>query len=97
MPRTKWGAAGHDQVGSNRTSAAAKIRVNLGFIPVQIDTNMIAFRTPEQREERMKQVPMHTATETPEEVCAAGGIPASPTTAATITGAEIAIDGAASA
>src|SRR5512133_2544114 len=43
-----------------------KIRVN-SVHPGPIDTDMIAFRTPEQREERMKQVPMHRYG-TPEEV-----------------------------
>src|SRR3954447_12049627 len=43
-----------------------KIRVN-SVHPGPIDTDMIAFRTSEQREERMKQVPMHRYG-TPEEV-----------------------------
>ena len=43
-----------------------KIRVN-SVHPGPIDTDMIAFRTPEQREERIKQVPMHRYG-TPEEV-----------------------------
>src|ERR1700730_2901209 len=60
-----------------------------------IDTDMIAFRTPEQREERMKQVPMHRYG-TPEEVAQLVAFLLSDESSY-IAGAEIAIDGAASA
>jgi 3alpha(or 20beta)-hydroxysteroid dehydrogenase len=56
---------------------------------------MIAFRTPEQREERMKQVPMHRDG-TPEEVAQLVAFLLSDESSY-ITGAEIAIDGALSA
>ena len=52
---------------------------------------MIAFRTPEQREERMKQVPMHRHG-TPEEVAQLVAFLLSDESSY-ITGAEIAIDG----
>jgi 3alpha(or 20beta)-hydroxysteroid dehydrogenase len=56
---------------------------------------MIAFRTREQREERMKQVPMHRYG-TSEEVAQLVAFLLSDESSY-ITGAEIAIDGAASA
>jgi 3alpha(or 20beta)-hydroxysteroid dehydrogenase len=71
-----------------------KIRVN-SVHPGPIDTDMIAFRTSEQREERMKQVPMHRYG-TPEEVAQLVAFLLSDESSY-ITGAEIAIDGAASA
>ena len=71
-----------------------KIRVNSAH-PGPIDTDMIAFRTPEQREERMKQVPMHRDG-TPEEVAQLVAFLLSDESSY-ITGAEIAIDGALSA
>src|SRR5580692_6457462 len=71
-----------------------KIRVN-SVHPGPIDTDMIAFRTPEQREERMKQVPMHRHG-TPEEVAQLVAFLLSDESSY-ITGAEIAIDGASSA
>jgi NAD(P)-dependent dehydrogenase (short-subunit alcohol dehydrogenase family) len=63
-----------------------------GEISTGID---IAFRTPEQREERMKQVPMHRHG-TPEEVAQLVAFLLSDESSY-ITGAEIAIDGASSA
>jgi 3alpha(or 20beta)-hydroxysteroid dehydrogenase len=71
-----------------------KIRVN-SVHPGPIDTDMIAFRTPEQREERMKQVPMHRRG-TPEEVAQLVAFLLSDESSY-ITGAELAIDGASSA
>jgi 3alpha(or 20beta)-hydroxysteroid dehydrogenase len=59
------------------------------------DTDMIAFRTPEQREKRMKQVPMHRHG-TSEEVAQLVAFLLSDESSY-ITGAEIAIDGASSA
>ena len=56
---------------------------------------MIAFRTPEQREARMKQVPMHRYG-TPEEVALLVAFLLSDESSY-ITAAEIAIDGASSA
>src|SRR5690349_9253446 len=56
---------------------------------------MIAFRTSEQREERMKQVPMHRHW-TPEKVAQLVAFLLSDESSY-ITGAEIAIDGASSA
>ena len=70
------------------------ITVN-AIAPGPIDTDMIAFRTPEQREERMKQVPMHRDG-TPEEVAQLVAFLLSDESSY-ITGAEIAIDGASSA
>ena len=70
-----------------------KIRVN-SVHPGPIDTDMIAFRTPEQREGRMKQVPMHRYG-TPEEVAQLVAFLLSDKSSY-ITGAEIAIDGASS-
>ena len=90
---TKWALRG-------MTKSAAidlgdrKIRVN-SVHPGPIDTDMIAFRTPEQREERMKQVPMHRYG-TPEEVAQLVAFLLSDESSY-ITGAEIAIDGASSA
>src|ERR1700724_1116425 len=90
---TKWALRG-------MTKSAAidlgdrKIRVN-SVHPGPIDTDMIAFRTPEQREERMKQVPMHRYG-TPEEVAQLVAFLLS-AESSYITGAEIAIDGASSA
>ena len=57
--------------------------------------NQSASRTPEQREERMKQVPMHRYG-TPEEVAQLVAFLLSDESSY-ITGAEIAIDGASSA
>ena len=71
-----------------------KIRVN-SVHPGPIDTDMIAFRTPEQREERLKQVPMHRHG-TAEEVAQLVAFLLSDESSY-ITGAEIAIDGASSA
>jgi 3alpha(or 20beta)-hydroxysteroid dehydrogenase len=71
-----------------------KIRVN-SVHPGPIDTDMIAFRTPEQRAERMKQVPMHRDG-SPEEVAQLVAFLLSDESSY-ITGAEIAIDGALSA
>jgi len=90
---TKWALRG-------MTKSAAidlgdrKIRVN-SVHPGPIETDMIAFRTPEQREERMKQVPMHRYG-TPEEVAQLVAFLLSDESSY-ITGAEIAIDGASSA
>ena len=86
-------AAGHDQVGSDRPRRPQ----NPGELGSSgpIDTDMIAFRTPEQREERMKQAPMHRHG-TPEEVAQLGAFLLSDESSY-ITGAEIAIDGASSA
>jgi 3alpha(or 20beta)-hydroxysteroid dehydrogenase len=71
-----------------------RIRVN-SVHPGPIDTDMISFRAPEQREERMKQVPMHRYG-TPEEVAQLVAFLLSDESSY-ITGAEIAIDGASSA
>src|SRR6476620_3533396 len=71
-----------------------KIRVK-SVHPGPIDTDMIAFRTPEQREERMQQVPMHRHG-TPEEAAQLVAFLLSDESSY-ITGAEIAIDGASSA
>jgi 3alpha(or 20beta)-hydroxysteroid dehydrogenase len=71
-----------------------KIRVN-SVHPGPIETDMIAFRTPEQRQERIKQVPMHRYG-TPEEVAQLVAFLLSDESSY-ITGAEIAIDGASSA
>ena len=90
---TKWALRG-------MTKSAAidfggrKIRVN-SIHPGPIDTDMIAFRTPEQREERMKQAPMHRYG-TPEEVAQLVAFLLSDESSH-ITVAEIAIDGASSA
>jgi hypothetical protein len=71
-----------------------KIRVN-SVHPGPIDTDMIAFRTPEQREARMQQVPMRRYG-TPKEVAQLVAFLLSDESSY-ITGAEIAIDGASSA
>ena len=91
--RDQMGAAGHDQVGSDRPWRPQ----NPGELGSSrsIDTDMIAFRTPEQREGRMKQVPMHRYG-TPEEVAQLVAFLLSDESSY-ITGAEIAIDGASSA
>jgi 3alpha(or 20beta)-hydroxysteroid dehydrogenase len=87
---TKWALRG-------MTKSAAidlgdrKIRVN-SVHPGPIDTDMIAFRTPEQR---MKQVPMHRHG-TPAEVAQLVAFLLSDESSY-IAGAEIAIDGASSA
>ena len=88
--RDQLGAAGH---GSDRPRRPQ----NPGELvhPGPIDTNMIAFRTPEQREERIKQVPMHRHG-APEEVVRLVAFLLSDESSY-ITGAEIAIDGATSA
>src|SRR5213079_436845 len=91
--RDQMGAAGHDQVGSDRPWRPQNL-VN-SVHPGPIDTDMIAFRTPEQREERIKQVPMHRYG-TPEEVAQLVAFLLSDESSY-ITGAEIAIDGASSA
>jgi hypothetical protein len=62
---TKWALRGMTKSAAIDLSGR-KIRVN-SVHPGPIDTDMIAFRTPEEREERMKQVPMHRYG-TPEEV-----------------------------
>ena len=62
--------------------------------PGPIDTDMVAFRTPERREERMNQVPMHRYDA--EEVSQPVAFLLSDESSY-ITGAEIAIDGASSA
>src|ERR1700726_293054 len=54
---TKWALRGMTKSAAIDLGGR-KIRVN-SVHPGPIDTDMIAFRTPEQREERMKQVPMH--------------------------------------
>ena len=70
-------------------------RVHPDFAAAKVDTDMIAFRTPEQHEERIKQVPMHRYG-TPEEVAQLVAFLLSDESSY-ITGAEIAIDGASSA
>jgi len=62
---TKWALRGMTKSAAIDLGGR-KIRVN-SVHPGPIDTDMVAFRTPEQREERMKQVPMHRYG-TPEEV-----------------------------
>src|SRR6202007_2581977 len=62
---TKWALRGMTKSAAIDLGGV-KIRVT-SVHPGPIDTDMIAFRTPEQREERMKQVPMHRYG-TPEEV-----------------------------
>src|SRR6267378_214459 len=54
---TKWALRGMTKSAAIDLGGR-KIRVN-SVHPGPIDTDMIAFRTPEQREERIKQVPMH--------------------------------------
>src|SRR6201988_3625968 len=90
---TKWALRGMTKAAAVAL-APRRIRVNSGH-PGPIDTDMIAFRTPEQREERMKQVPMHRYG-TPEEVAQLVAFLLSDESSY-ITGAEIAIDGASSA
>src|SRR2546426_40932 len=82
-----------EQLGRLHGLGGRKIRVN-SVRPGPIDTDMIAFRTPEQREERMKQVPMHRYG-TPKEVAQLVAFLLSDESSY-ITGAEIAIDGASS-
>ena len=90
---TKWALRGMTKSAAIDLGGR-KIRVN-SVHPGPIDTDMIAFRTPEQREERIKQVPMHRYG-TPEEVAQLVAFLLSDESSY-ITGAEIAIDGAASA
>jgi len=90
---TKWALRGMTKSAAIDLGGR-KIRVN-SVHPGPIDTDMIAFRTPEQREERMKQVPMHRYG-TPEEVEQLVAFLLSDESSY-ITGAEIAIDGASSA
>src|SRR3954454_4649849 len=90
---TKWALRGMTKSAAIDLGGR-KIRVN-SVHPGPIDTDMIAFRTPEQREERMKQVPMHRYG-TPEEVAQLVAFLLSDESSY-ITGAEIAIDGASSA
>src|ERR1700720_3582391 len=90
---TKWALRGMTKSGAIDLGGR-KIRVN-SVHPGPIDTDMIVFRTSEQREERMKQVPMHRYG-TPEEVAQLVAFLLSDESSY-ITGAEIAIDGAASA
>ena len=90
---TKWALRGMTKSAAIDLGGR-KIRVN-SVHPGPIDTDMIAFRTPEQREERMKQVPMHRHG-TPEEVAQLVAFLLSDESSY-ITGAEIAIDGASSA
>ena len=90
---TKWALRGMTKSAAIDLGSR-KIRVN-SVHPGPIDTDMIAFRTPEQREERMKQVPMHRYG-TPEEVAQLVAFLLSDESSY-ITGAEIAIDGASSA
>jgi 3alpha(or 20beta)-hydroxysteroid dehydrogenase len=70
---TKWALRGMTKSAAIDLGGR-KIRVN-SVHPGPIDTDMIAFRTPEQREQRMKQVPMHRSRNAGGG-CAAGGIPA---------------------
>src|SRR5215475_510856 len=90
---TKWALRGMTKSAAIDLGGR-KIRVN-SVHPGPIDTDMIAFRTPEQREERMKQVQMHRYG-TPQEVAQLVAFLLSDESSY-ITGAEIAIDGAASA
>ena len=90
---TKWALRGMTKSAAIDLGGR-RIRVN-SVHPGPIDTDMIAFRTPEQREERMKQVPMHRYG-TPEEVAQLVAFLLSDESSY-ITGAEIAIDGASSA
>ena len=90
---TKWALRGMTKSAAIDL-AGRKIRVN-SVHPGPIDTDMISFRTTEQREERMKQVPMHRHG-TPEEVAQLVAFLLSDESSY-ITGAEIAIDGASSA
>ena len=90
---TKWALRGMTKSAAIDLGSR-KIRVN-SVHPGPIDTDMIAFRTPEQREERMKQVPMHRYG-TPEEVAQLVAFLLSDESSY-ITGAEITIDGASSA
>ena len=90
---TKWALRGMTKSAAIDLGGR-KIRVN-SVHPGPIDTDMIAFRTPEQREERIKQVPMHRYG-TPEEVAQLVAFLLSDESSY-ITGAEIAIDGASSA
>jgi 3alpha(or 20beta)-hydroxysteroid dehydrogenase len=86
---TKWALRGMTKSAAIDLGGR-KIRVN-SVHPGPIETDMIAFRTPEQREERMTRVPMHRYG-TPEEV-----VQLISDESSYITGAEIAIDGASSA
>jgi 3alpha(or 20beta)-hydroxysteroid dehydrogenase len=90
---TKWALRGMTKSAAIDLGSR-KIRVN-SVHPGPIDTDMIAFRTPEQRDARLKQVPMHRQG-TPEEVAQLVAFLLSDESSY-ITGAEIAIDGASSA
>jgi hypothetical protein len=85
----------HDAIITASRAAPRDVRPVNSVHPGPIDTDMIAFRTPEQREERIKQVPMHRYG-TPEEVAQLVAFLLSDESSY-ITGAEIAIDGASSA
>jgi 3alpha(or 20beta)-hydroxysteroid dehydrogenase len=90
---TKWALRGMTKSAAIDLGSR-KIRVN-SVHPGPIDTDMIAFRTPDEREERMKQVPV-LRYGTPEEVAQLVAFLLSDESSY-ITGAEIAIDGAVSA
>ncbi len=90
---TKWALRGMTKSAAIDL-ASRGIRVN-SVHPGPINTDMVAFRTPEQRATRLRQVPMHRDG-TPEEVAQLVAFLLSDESSY-ITGAEIAIDGASSA